>query len=106
MRRLRRPGGGVDGGNRCARTLLALQEALGDELAVRVDDEPSGHLEVRGEHAAGRQPGLRCEAAGPDGVTQAVGQLAMQRDGATGPVQLDEELWTGSGTRFTRNIGS
>ncbi|GAA2433214.1 hypothetical protein GCM10009856_49800 [Mycolicibacterium llatzerense] len=73
---------------------MALQEAFRDELAVRVDHEPPRHLEVRGEHTAGRQSGLRREPAGPDRVTQAVGQLTMQRGGTTGPVQFDEKLWT------------
>lgn len=65
---MRHPGGRVDSGNRCARALLALQEALGDELAVRVNDEASRHLEVCGEHATGGQSGFRCEPTGPDRV--------------------------------------
>jgi hypothetical protein len=74
--------------------LLTLQEALGDELAVRVDHEASRHLEVCGEHATGRQPGLRSEPAASNRVPQTVGQLAMQRAGTTGPVQLDEQFRT------------
>jgi hypothetical protein len=73
---------------------LALQEALGDELAVRVDDEASRDLEVGGEHATGGQPGLRREPAGPDRVPQTVCKLTMQSLGTTGPVQLDEQLRT------------
>jgi len=74
--------------------LLTLQEPLCDELAVRVDDEASRHLEVCGEHATGRQTGFRREPSRPDRVPQAIGQLAMQRAGTTGPVQLDEQLRT------------
>jgi len=69
----------------------AQQEPFGDQLAVRVDDKPSRHAEVRREHPRRRHPGVRRELAGADGGAQPVAQLAVQRFWSC-PVQLDEQL--------------
>jgi hypothetical protein len=72
-RRAPRRTGRIDRRDLSTRAVAADQETLGNQLAVRVDDEPAGHSEVRREHPRRGQSGLRREPAGADGVAQAVG---------------------------------
>jgi hypothetical protein len=77
----------------------AQQEALGDQLAVGVDDQAPRDPEVGREDPRRRHPGVRSQPTGADGVAQPVGELAVQRL-SRGAVEFDEKLWSaGSGTR-------
>jgi hypothetical protein len=78
--------------------VLAEQETLRRQLAVRVDHQPARDPEIGGKHPGRGEPDLRREPAGADGVTQPVGELAVQRF-LPGPVEFDKQLRSGSGTR-------
>jgi hypothetical protein len=83
----------------------AEQEPLGRQLAVRVHHEATGDAKIVGQYAGRRQPCRRRQSAGPDGVAQTVGELAMQRF-RRGSVEFDEQLWTRSGTRNCHQSGA
>jgi hypothetical protein len=50
--------------------LAGAQPALGDEFGVGVGDRVAGDAEVGGERAVRRQPDVRSEPSGADGVAQ------------------------------------
>jgi hypothetical protein len=71
--------------------VLAVQESLGRQLAVRVDDEAAGDAEVGGQYPGRWEAGRRCQASGPDAFAQTIGELAVQWLWRR-PVEFDQQL--------------
>ena len=94
-----RRGGGPRRGYEGAGAGPCHQISLGEELAVRVDDQAAGYAQIRCKRPGRGQPRVRRQPAGANGLAQAV--LKLRPHGpAHAPVQLEEQLRACIGTRF------
>ena len=92
-------GGDSGGTSRAAREI-----PLGDELLVGLDDDAARRAELFGEGSRRRQRRPGAEAAAPDGVAEAVLELAMERLGRRA-VERQEELERRTGPRSWHRTG-